>query len=79
MATEAPQDDNAGTVPADASEGRESAGEEAPKEMYTDEYIRLWEPLDPLDPDRMTDEHKDVILQKLYWRSFPVYDRLAQL
>ena len=78
MAAEAPQDDNSGTVPADASEG-ESAGEDAPKEMYTDEYIRLWEPLEPLDPDRMTDEHKDVILQKLYWRSFPVYDRLAQL
>ena len=78
MATEAPQDDNAVTVPADASEDK-SAGEEAPKEMYTDEYIRLWEPLEPLDPDRMTDEHRDVILQKLYLRSSIVYDRLAQL
>ena len=77
MATEAPQDGNAGTVPADAS-GEKSA-EEAPKEKYTDEYIRLWEPLEPLDPDRMTDEHKDVILQKLYLRSSIVYDRLAQL
>ena len=77
MSTKAPQDDNASTVLADASE--KSAVEEASKEMYTDEYIRLWEPLEPLDPDRMTDEHKDVILQKLYWRSFPVYDRLAQL
>lgn len=78
MATEAPQDDNAGTVQADASEEK-SAGEEAPKEKYTDEYIRLWEPLEPLDPDRMTDEHNDVILQKLYLRSSIVYDRLAQL
>ena len=78
MATEAPQDDNAGTVLADASEEK-SAGGEAPKEMYTDEYIRLWEPLEPLDPDKMTPAHKRAILRKLYLRSAPVYDRLAEL
>ena len=47
--------------------------------MYTDEYIRLWEPLDPLDPDRMTEEHRMVILEKMYRRNAVVYDRLAQL
>ncbi len=76
MATKAPQDDNASTVLADASK---SAVEEASKEMYTDEYIRLWEPLEPLDPDRMTPAHKRAILRKLYLRSAPVYDRLAEL
>ena len=78
MATEASQDDGGAAVQAGATEG-ETTGGEAPKEMYTDEYIRLWEPLDPLDPDRMTPEHERVIMQKLYMRSAPVYDRLAEL
>ena len=77
MVKEEPRGENAGDAPAAAPE-RESS-REAPKEMYTDEYIRLWEPLDPLDPDRMTPEHERVIMQKLYMRSAPVYDRLAQL
>lgn len=78
MSAKASQDDGASTVPADAS-GEKSAGDKEPKEMYTDEYIRFWEPLDPLDPDRMTPEHERIIMQKLYVRSAPVYDRLAQL
>ena len=68
-----------GCSPARSAVAPESAGEEAPKEMYTDEYIRLWEPLEPLDPDRMTPAHKRAILRKLYLRSAPVYDRLAEL
>ena len=47
--------------------------------MYTDEYIRLWEPLDPLDPDRMTDEHHRAIIEKMYRRNAVVYERLAQI
>ena len=47
--------------------------------MYTDEYIRLWEPLDPLDPDRMTEEHRRAIIEKMYRRNAVVYERLAQL
>ena len=78
MATEASQDNGAATVPVDATEG-ETAGGKEPKEMYTDEYIRFWEPLDPLDPDRMTPEHERIILQKLYVRSAPIYNRLAEL
>ena len=77
MDTEASQDDGAATGPVDATE--KSAGGEAPKEMYTDEYIRFWEPLDPLDPDRMTPEHERIIMQKLYVRSAPIYNRLAEL
>lgn len=78
MATGASQDDGGAAVQAGATEG-ETAGGKEPKEMYTDEYIRLWEPLDPLDPDRMTLEHKKVIMQKLYVRSAPIYNRLAEL
>ena len=65
-------------MPADA-QAKDAAAEEAPKEMYTDEYIRLWEPLDPLDPDRMTDEHRIAIAEKMLKRNAVVYNRLAEL
>lgn len=47
--------------------------------MYTDEYIRLWEPLDPLDRDRMTPEQKRMIIEKMLKRNAVVYNRLAEL
>ena len=73
MATEAPQD-------GDAKAAREeSTGEEAPKEMYTDDYIRRWAPLDPLDRDRMTPAHKRAIVEKMLKRNAVVYSRLAEL
>ena len=74
MAIEAPQGDSA----ADAPEV-EPTGEEAPKEMYTDDYIRRWEPLEPLDPDRMTDAHRSAIAEKMLKRNAVVYNRLAEL
>ena len=74
MATEEPQGNSAANAP----EG-ESAAEEAPKEMYTDDYIRRWEPLEPLDPDRMTDEHRRAIAEKMLKRNAVVYNRLAEL
>ena len=56
-----------------ADEGR------APKEMYTDDEIRRWEPLMPLDRDRLTPKQIGMIMQMMYRRSFIVYDRLAEL
>ena len=49
------------------------------KEMYTDDEIRRWEPLMPLDRDRMTPKQIEMIMQKMYERNFIVYDRLAEL
>lgn len=66
-------------VAAQPERADDAAAEEPPKEMYTDEYIRLWEPLDPLDPDRMTDEHHRAIIEKMYRKNIAVYERLAQL
>ena len=74
----AQKDDKGASVPTDM-QTKEATTKEAPKEMYTDEYIRLWEPLDPLDPDRMTDEHHRAIIKKMYMRYAVVYERLAQL
>lgn len=74
----AQKDGGDAAVPAGA-QAKDAAAEEAPKEMYTDEYIRLWEPLDPLDPDRMTEEHRRAIIEKMYRRNAVVYERLAQL
>ena len=73
----AQKDDGGLTVPAGMQ--AEVAETKAPKQLYTDEYIRLWEPLDPLDPDRMTDEHHRAIIKKMYMRYAVVYERLAQL
>lgn len=55
------------------------AGEEATKGMYTDDYIRRWEPLEPLEPDRMTDAHSRAIAEKMLKRNAVVYNRLAEL
>ena len=73
------QKDGRSTATPSGAQPNDAAAGKAPKEMYTDEYIRLWEPLDPLDPDRMTEEHRMVILEKMYRRNAVVYDRLAQL
>ena len=78
MACEAPKGRDATAAPASSGD-EESDGGEGQKEMYTDEYIRLWEPLDPLDPDRMTDEHRIAIAEKMLKRNAVVYNRLAEL
>ena len=51
----------------------------APKEMYTDDEIRRWEPLMPLDRDRLTPKQMGMIMQMMYRRSFIVYDLLAEI
>lgn len=51
----------------------------APLKMYTDDEIRRWQPLMPLDRDRMTPKQIRMILGKMYMRSAVVYDRLAEL
>ena len=51
----------------------------AAKKMYTDDEIRWWEPLMPLDRDRLTPKQMRMIMAKMYMRSFIVYDRLAEL
>ena len=53
--------------------------EQPTKEMYTDDEIRQWQPLMPLDRDRMTPKQIGMIMQKMYERNFIVYDRLAEL
>ena len=59
-------------------EGRAAAGQAA-KKMYTDDEISRWEPLMPLDRDRMTPKQIGMIMQKMYERNAIVYDRLAEL
>ena len=67
----------------EASDGGGGGGGDEPgrpaKEMYTDDEIRRWEPLMPLDRDRMTPKQIEMIMQKMYERNFIVYDRLAEL
>ena len=46
--------------------------------MYTDDEIRRWQPLMPLDRDRMTTKQMRMIMAKMYMRSFIVYDSLAE-
>ena len=58
--------------------GGDEPGQPA-KEMYTDDEIRQWQPLMPLDRDRMTTQQMRMIMAKMYMRSFAVYDRLADL
>ncbi len=47
--------------------------------MYTDDEIRQWQPLMPLDRDRMTPKQMRMIMTKMYMRHAIVYDRLADL
>ena len=68
---------------AGASDGGGGGGGDEPgrpaKEMYTDDEIRRWQPLMPLDRDRLTTKQMRMIMAKMYMRSFIVYDRLADL
>lgn len=70
-----------GEAAAGVDEAREceAAARRTPDGMYTDEYIRIWQPLMPLDRDRLTPEQVGMIMQKLYRRSAVVYNRLAEL
>ena len=56
-----------------------AAARQAAKKIYTDDEIRRWEPLMPLDRDRLTPKQMRMIMAKMYMRSFIVYDRLAEL
>ena len=58
-------------------DGGAVASQEA-KKMYTDDEIRRWQPLMPLDRDRMTTKQMRMIMAKMYMRSFIVYDSLAE-
>ena len=53
--------------------------EESSAGMYTDDEIRRWAPLDPLDRDRMTPKQKRMIVEKMLRRNAVVYNRLAEL
>ena len=70
-----------GEAAAGVGEAREceAAARRTPDGMYTDEYIRIWQPLMPLDRDRMTPKQIRMIMDKLYRRSAVVYNRLAEL
>ena len=62
-----------------ASDGGGDEPGQPAKEMYTDDEIRRWQPLMPLDRDRMTPRQIEIIMENMYKRSFVVYDRLAEL
>ena len=63
----------------DKAQGGGAVASREAKKMYTDDEIRRWEPLMPLDRDRMTPKQIEMIMQKMYERNFIVYDRLAEL
>ena len=63
----------------DKAQGGGAVASREAKKMYTDDEIRRWEPLMPLDRDRMTPEQIGMIMQKMYEQSAVVYDRLAEL
>ena len=63
----------------DKAQGSGAAASQEAKKMYTDDEIRRWEPLMPLDRDRMTPKQIGMIMQKMYERNAIVYDRLAEL
>ena len=46
---------------------------------HSDEYIRSWQALMPLDARNLTPKQRRIILDKLYRRHFIVYDRLAEI
>ncbi len=46
---------------------------------HSDEYIKSWQALMPLDARNLTPEQRRIILDKLYRRHFIVYDRLAEI
>ena len=63
----------------DKAQGGEAVASRGAKKMYTDDEIRRWQPLMPLDRDRMTPRQIEIIMENMYKRSFVVYDRLAEL
>ena len=63
----------------DKAQGRGAAASQEAKKMYTDDEIRRWEPLMPLDRDRMTPKQIGMIMQKMYEQNAVVYNRLAEL
>ena len=63
----------------DKMEESGAVARQAAKKMYTDDEIRWWEPLMPLDRDRLTPKQMRMIMAKMYMRRFIVYDRLAEL
>ena len=63
----------------DKAQGGGAVASREAKKMYTDDEIRRWEPLMPLDRDRMTPEQIGMIMQKMYEQSAVVYNRLAEL
>ena len=68
-----------GVAVVDGEQGSGAVADHAVKKMYTDDEIRRWEPLMPLDRDRLTTKQMRMIMAKMYMRSFIVYDRLAEL
>lgn len=56
-----------------------SAGVDVQGPGHSDEYIRSWQALMPLDARNLTPEQRRIILDKLYRRHFIVYDRLAEI
>ena len=67
-----------GTAGVDKAQGGGAVASEAAKKMYTDDEIRRWQPLMPLDRDRLTTKQMRMIMAKMYMRSFIVYDSLAE-
>ena len=63
----------------DKTRGSEVVASHEAKKMYTDDEIRRWQPLMPLDRDRLTPRQIEIIMENMYKRSFVVYDRLAEL
>ena len=63
----------------DKAQGGGAAASQEAKKMYTDDEIRRWEPLMPLDRDRLTPKQIEIIMENMYKRNFVVYDRLAEL
>ena len=67
-----------GTAGVDEALDSGAVASEGAKKMYTDDEIRRWQPLMPLDRDRLTTKQMRMIMAKMYMRSFIVYDSLAE-
>ena len=63
----------------DKAQGGGVAASQEARKMYTDDEIRRWQPLMPLDRDRLTPKQMRMIMTKMYMRHAIVYDRLADL
>ena len=49
----------------DKLESSGAAARQAAKKMYTDDEIRRWEPLMPLDRDRLTPKQIEIIMDNM--------------